>query len=94
MTFHEVNTRLDQPMEHDIHRGRLGRVEYYVPWVDQSLYSPKLKVINCFIILYFTFLFSLFVFVSAAGQYSSLLHTLILRTNETLELIPHDLVLF
>ena len=50
MTFHEVNTRLDQPMEHDIHRGRLGRVEYYVPWVDQSLYSPKLKVINCFII--------------------------------------------
>jgi hypothetical protein len=36
----------------------------------------------------------LFVFVSAAGQYSSLLHTLILRTNETLELIPHDLVLF
>jgi hypothetical protein len=32
-------------MEHDIHRG-----EYHVPWVDQSLYSPKLKVINCFII--------------------------------------------
>jgi len=23
---------------------------YHVPWVDQSLYSPKLKVINCFII--------------------------------------------
>jgi hypothetical protein len=50
MTFHEVNTRIDQPMKHDIHRGCLGRVEYHVPWVDQSLYSPKLKVINCFII--------------------------------------------
>jgi hypothetical protein len=50
MTFHEVNTRIDQAMEHDIHRGRLGRCEYHVPWVDQSLYSPKLKVINCFII--------------------------------------------
>ena len=24
MTFHEVNTRIDQPMEHDIHRGRLN----------------------------------------------------------------------
>jgi hypothetical protein len=50
MTFHEVNTRIDQAMEHDIHRGHLGRCEYDVPWVDQSLYSPKLKVINCFII--------------------------------------------
>ena len=30
--------------------GCLG--EYHVPWVDQSLYSPKLKVINCFIILH------------------------------------------
>jgi hypothetical protein len=48
MTFDEVNTRIDQPMEHDIHRGI--RREYHVPWVDQSLYSPKLKVINCFII--------------------------------------------
>ena len=48
MTFHEVNTKIDQPMEHDIHRGIRG--EYRVPWVDQSLYSPKLKVINCFII--------------------------------------------
>ena len=48
MTFHEVNTRIDQPMEHDIHRGIRG--EYHVPWVDQSLYSPKLKVINGFII--------------------------------------------
>jgi len=48
MTFHEVNTRIDQPMEHDIHRDIRG--EYHVPWVDQSLYSPKLKVINCFII--------------------------------------------
>jgi hypothetical protein len=48
MTFHEVNTRIDQPMEHDIHWGI--RDEYRVPWVDQSLYSPKLKVINCFII--------------------------------------------
>ena len=35
-------------MEHDIHRGI--RSEYNVPWVDQSLYSPKLKVIICFII--------------------------------------------
>jgi hypothetical protein len=35
-------------MEHDIHRGI--RSEYHVPWVDQSLYSPKLKVIICFII--------------------------------------------
>ena len=40
MTFHEVNTQIDQPMEHDIHRGIRG--EYRVPWVDQSLYSPKL----------------------------------------------------
>jgi hypothetical protein len=48
MTFDEVNTRIDQPMEHDIHRGIGG--EYHVPWVDQSLYSPKWKVINCFII--------------------------------------------
>ena len=24
MTFHEVNTRLDQPMEHDIHRGLIN----------------------------------------------------------------------
>ena len=49
MTFHEVNTRIDQPMEM-IFRGRLGRGEYHVPRVDHSLYSPKLKVINCFII--------------------------------------------
>jgi hypothetical protein len=28
-----VNTRIDQPMEHDIHRGIRG--EYHVPWVDQ-----------------------------------------------------------
>ena len=48
MTFDEVNTRINQPMEHDIHRGSPG--EYHVPWVDQSLYSPKWKVINCFII--------------------------------------------
>ena len=48
MTFDEVNTRIDQPMEHDIDRGIRGK--YNVPWVDQSLYSPKLKVINCFII--------------------------------------------
>jgi hypothetical protein len=34
MNFDEVNTRIDQPMEHDIHRGILG--EYHVPWVDQS----------------------------------------------------------
>jgi len=34
-------------MEHDIHGGIRG--EYHVPLVDQSLYSPKLKVINCFI---------------------------------------------
>ena len=41
MTFDEVNTRIDQPMEHDIHRGIRGE---YIPWFDQSLYSPKLKV--------------------------------------------------
>ena len=40
---------IDQPMEHDIHRGIRG--EYHVLWVDQSLHSLKLKVINCFIIL-------------------------------------------
>jgi len=34
MTFDEVNTRINQPMEHDIHRGIRG--EYHVPWVDQS----------------------------------------------------------
>ena len=48
MTFDEVNTRIDQPMADDIHRGIRG--EYHLPWVDQSLYSPNLKVINCFII--------------------------------------------
>ena len=48
MTLHEVNTSSDQPMEHDIHRDIQG--QYNVPWVDQSLYSPKLKVIKCFII--------------------------------------------
>jgi hypothetical protein len=42
MTFNEVNTGIGQPME------CLG--EYHVPWVDQFLYSPKLKIINCFII--------------------------------------------
>jgi hypothetical protein len=46
MIFHQVNTRIDQPMEHEIHLGRRGRGEYHVPWVDQTLYSPKLKVIN------------------------------------------------
>ena len=50
MTFHEVNTRFDQPMEHDIHR--VIRGEYHVPWVDQSLYSPKLKFINYVMILH------------------------------------------
>jgi hypothetical protein len=34
-----VNTRIDQPMEHDIHLGCLG--EYHVLWVDQSVYSPR-----------------------------------------------------
>jgi hypothetical protein len=28
-------------MEHDIHLGCLS--EYYVPWVEQSLYSPHRK---------------------------------------------------
>jgi hypothetical protein len=42
-----VNTKIDQPVEHDIHLGRNGlgeyhgRGEYHVPWVDQSLYSPQ-----------------------------------------------------
>jgi hypothetical protein len=35
-------------MEQDIHRDIQG--EYHVPWFDRSLYSLKLKVINCFII--------------------------------------------
>jgi hypothetical protein len=48
MTFHEVNTRIEKPMEHDIHRGIQGK--YHASWVDQSLYSPKLNAINCFII--------------------------------------------
>jgi hypothetical protein len=26
MTFHEVNTKIDQPMEYDIHRGRHGLI--------------------------------------------------------------------
>jgi hypothetical protein len=39
MTFDEVNTRIDQPMEDDTYRGIRG--EHHVPWVDQSLYSPK-----------------------------------------------------
>jgi len=34
MTFDEVNTRIDQLMEHDIHLGIRG--EYHVPCVDQS----------------------------------------------------------
>ena len=38
-----MNTRFDQPMEHDIHRGRDGRGEFHDPWVDQSLYSPDGK---------------------------------------------------
>ena len=50
MTFHEVNTRIDQPMEHDIHRGIQGEYHDHVPWVDRSLYSPKLEVINWIII--------------------------------------------
>jgi len=36
-----VNTRIDQPMEHDIHLGCFG--EYHVTWVDRSLYSPHRK---------------------------------------------------
>ena len=48
MTFDEVNTRIDEPIEHDIYR--CIQDEYHVPWIDQSLYSPKWKVINCFII--------------------------------------------
>jgi hypothetical protein len=29
MTFHEVNARIDQSMEHDLHQGIRG--EYHVP---------------------------------------------------------------
>ena len=43
MTFHEVNTRIDQHMEHDIHLGLFSLGEYHDPWIDQSLYSPKLS---------------------------------------------------
>ena len=41
ITFDEVNTRFDQTMENDIHRGIRG--EYPVPWVDQSLYHRNGK---------------------------------------------------
>ena len=41
MTFDEVNTRIDQPMKHDIHRDIRG--EYHVSCVDQSLYSPNFE---------------------------------------------------
>jgi hypothetical protein len=40
MTFDEVNTRIDQPMEHDIHRDIQG--ECHVPWVDHFRYTIKL----------------------------------------------------
>jgi len=30
--------------------GRWCLAEYHIPWVDQSLYSPNLKVINGFIV--------------------------------------------
>ena len=36
MTFHEVNTRIDQPMEHDIHRGRFAQILFKVS-------GPKIK---------------------------------------------------
>ena len=40
-----TSTRIDQPMEHDIHFGYLGEClgEYHVPLVDQSLYSSHGK---------------------------------------------------
>jgi hypothetical protein len=44
-----VNTRIDQPMEHDIHLGQGGLGEYHVPWVEQSLYSPHGKSLICII---------------------------------------------
>jgi hypothetical protein len=37
MTFDGVDTRIVQPMEHDIHRGIRG--EYHVPWVDRNLHE-------------------------------------------------------
>ena len=37
--FNEVNTRIDQPIEHDIHLDRCGLVEYHVPWF--------IHLINC-----------------------------------------------
>jgi hypothetical protein len=37
-TFHEVNKRIDQPMEQDIHRDIQG--EYHVPWFVPSDTQP------------------------------------------------------
>jgi hypothetical protein len=39
-----VNTRINQPMEPDIHLGCHG--EYHVPRVDQSLYSPHSTLVT------------------------------------------------
>lgn len=61
MTFDEVNTRIDQPMEHDIHLGRNGLSEYHVPWVDRSLYSPHGKSLIVYLYgeFYITYIFNL-----------------------------------
>jgi hypothetical protein len=50
MTFSEVNTRIYQPMEHDIHR---GRVEYHVSWVDRVMLCHRL--IRCVLTNYFRY---------------------------------------
>ena len=37
MTFGEVNTRIDQPMEHDIDRGIRGLINPFIHWNGKSL---------------------------------------------------------
>ena len=37
MTFNEVNTRIDQPMEHDIDRGIRGLINPFIHWNGKSL---------------------------------------------------------
>jgi hypothetical protein len=41
MSFHEVNTRIDQPMEHDIHQGLEGWGEYKDWSTHGTWYSPR-----------------------------------------------------
>jgi hypothetical protein len=48
MTFHEVNTKIDQPMEHAIHRGRKSlTVLLYDIKSNLSQYSIEFIIIYC-----------------------------------------------